>query len=55
MLGERPAGVKVETNGMVFRESGIESIRIPSTVEEIMAGTFYNCKSLRRVEFSEGL
>ena len=41
--------------GAAFYQSGIERIRIPSTLKEIKFETFSNCKSLRHVEFSEGL
>ena len=39
----------------MFAESGIENIKIPSTLKTIEAGTFHGCKQLRNVEFSEGL
>ena len=44
-----------ELRGMVFAGSGIESIRIPSTLKVIEAVTFCGCMSLKSVEFSEGL
>ena len=45
----------MELRGSAFSESGIESIRIPSTLKVIEAITFYQCKNLKTVEFSEGL
>ena len=41
--------------GMVFAGSGLESIRIPSTLKVIELQTFFECKKLKSVEFSEGL
>ena len=40
---------------MVFFESGIEEIRLPSTLKTLEALTFCKCKNLKIVEFSEGL
>ena len=44
-----------EYTGMAFETCGIESVRIPSTLKVIEAGTFSCCKNLKSVEFSEGL
>ena len=35
-----------------FNESGIESIRLPSTLRAVEQYTFQLCKNLKRVEFS---
>lgn len=40
---------------MVFACSGLESVRIPSTLKEISALTFSMCGNLKCVELSEGL
>ena len=55
MLGDRWNDGKLEHIGAVFFESGIESVRIPSTLREIRVGALYGCKNLKSVEFSEGL
>lgn len=39
----------------VFYESGIESIKIPPTLEEIRTATFHSCKNLKTVELPRGL
>ena len=44
-----------QPEGEVFFGSGIESVKIPSTLKVIEAKTFFKCESLKRVEFSEGL
>ena len=41
--------------GNAFWGSGIESIRLPSTVKRLEAMTFCNCHALRSVEISDGL
>lgn len=54
-MGERWNDGVIEHVGEAFIESGIESIKIPSTLKTIEANTFNKCKQLRSVEFSEGL
>ena len=41
--------------GIAFSDSGIEHVNIPSTLKVIATQTFFGCKSLKSVEFSEGL
>ena len=55
MLGERWCDGGKELDGMVFAESGIESIMVPPTVREIRSSVFAHCSHLKRVEFAEGL
>lgn len=54
-LGERTfiEGRKLE--GRVFSNTAIESIRFPSTLKRIEAGTLYNCMKLRSVEIADGV
>lgn len=40
---------------MVFRQSVIESVKIPSTLREIACHTFYACNNLKNAVFSEGI
>lgn len=54
VLGEKFDSGGKEYNGMAFAKSGIESIRIPSSLKTIETTTFMECKSLKTVEFSEG-
>lgn len=39
----------------MFAESGVESIKIPSTLKVIETATFFKCENLKKVEFSKGL
>ena len=55
VLGEKWNYGDNELRGMVFNCSGIESIRILSTLKTIDAYTFAECNNLKAVEFSEGL
>ena len=55
MLGEKWNNGKEERYGIVFARSGIERIKISSTLKVIQAYTFLKCKNLKTVEFSEGL
>lgn len=55
VLGEHWNKYGDEFEGMAFAQSGIESIRIPSTLATIGPLTFLKCKNLKRIEFSEGL
>ena len=55
MLGEKWDYGDKEYRGMAFANSGIEHIKIPSTLQVIEAYTFYRCARLKSVEFSEGL
>ena len=54
-LGEKVRFGRREFDGEVFFKSGIEHIRIPSSVKAIEICTFSLCDSLKTVEFSEGL
>ena len=54
-LGPRECIGNIEFEGEVFYGSGIESIKIPSTVKTIEPLSFVSCVNLRSVEFSEGL
>lgn len=55
VLGTKWSDGENEFRGMVFAHSGIESVEIPSTLKVIDAYTFFRCKQLKKVEFSEGL
>ena len=39
----------------VFEESGLESVKFPSTLKRIKCTTFFNCKKLKSVNFSDKL
>lgn len=54
-LGKKQCVGESVVLGFAFNGSGIESILIPSSLKVIEAGTFGNCKNLKKVEFSEGL
>ena len=41
--------------GGVFRETAIESIRLPSTLRRVEAMTFAGCQNLNSVKISEGI
>ena len=53
-LGEKEATDGEECEGRVFANSGIESIRLPSSLVRVGAGTFYQCKDLRSVSITNG-
>ena len=55
VLGVKQACGKKEIVGGVFANSGLESVPIPSTLNEIYPLTFAKCVDLRCVKFSEGL
>lgn len=55
VLGEEWDSGEEESRGMVFANSGIENVRIPSTLKVVEAATFFGCTSLKGVEFSEDL
>ena len=55
VLGEKWRCGRTELEGMAFAASGVESVRIPSTLRVVETQTFYGCKNLRSVEFAEGL
>ena len=44
-----------ECAGLVFAFSTIESIKLPSTLKRIEAGTFKACEHLKRVEIPNGI
>ena len=54
-LGERTFVEGEKLEGRVFANSEIESIRFPSTLKRIEAGTLYNCTDLKSVEIAEGV
>ena len=54
-LGGEWRGSEKSSEGTVFARSWLESIRIPSTLRAVEAGTFFHCVNLRRVELPEGL
>ena len=54
-LGEKERVGDDEIEGQVFSRSGVEMVRIPSTLKEIRTATFFQCTTLKSVEFSEGL
>lgn len=51
---EIPNGVKY-IGVSCFAESGIEEIILPTSVKEVGAAAFANCKWLKRVQLNEGL
>ena len=55
MLGDRWDDGEQEYIGLVFFESGIERVRIPSTLKVLEEGTFHSCKNLKNVEARQGL
>ena len=54
-LGPRDSIQAEVVEGRVFSDTGIESIRLPSTLKVIEAHMFCNCNELKSVEFAEGL
>lgn len=54
-LGGKQRVNEKETEGMVFAKSALESINLPSTLKTINGCTFWQCKNLKKVQFSEGL
>ena len=44
-----------ELGKFVFYRSAIESIKLPSTLKRIETRAFFDCRSLRSVEISEGV
>ena len=55
VLGTDDSSDENKVNGIVFADSAIESVRIPSTLRVIEENAFNKCRGLRSVEFSEGL
>ena len=55
MLGAKKKFNGIDFNGKVFADSGIESIRLPSTLRNIGDNLFKNCKKLKQVEFPQQL
>lgn len=55
VFGERWSDGREEFEGMVFAASGVEDVRVPSTVRVIGSRAFVWCSDLKRVEFSEGV
>ena len=54
-LGKKETTDGEEYEGRVFANSGIESIRLPSSLSRIEVGMFYQCKNLRSVSVSNGV
>ena len=48
-LGIKWGNGEDELRGLVFAKSGIEHIKIPSTLKIIDAYTFFGCKKLKKV------
>ena len=55
ILGERWRGGTTQLEGMAFAASGVESVRVPSTLRVLEAQTFYGCKNLKSAELAERL
>lgn len=55
VLGARERIREREISGSSFTRSGLESIRLPSTLKVVEDSTFVGCRDLRSIEFSEGL
>lgn len=54
-LGPQEAGGGDVFEGWVFARSGLEAIKLPSTLAVVPQGTFYQCRSLKALETPEGL
>ena len=54
-LGAKEQVKNKDMTGSCFASSALESIRLPSTLRVLEDTMFVECKSLRIVEFSEGL
>ena len=54
-LGARENDGREEYVGYVFIGSGIEHIRLPSSLRVIHDGTFYQCAGLAEIELQEGI
>ena len=54
VLGTDEYGYEDMTNG-VFEESGLEDVRLPSTLKMIEHSAFEGCENLRRVQLPDGL
>ena len=54
-LGEKESVNGESYEGKVFWGSAVESVRIPYTLKVIENNTFRNCKSLKNIQFEEGL
>ena len=49
MLNEGLETLSDDCTSRVFEESGLEEIRLPSTLKKIYYGTFSRCNSLRKI------
>ena len=54
-LGGEVTGEEEASAGLVFAFSSIESIKLPSTLKRIEAGTFKACERLKNVEIPNGM
>lgn len=54
-LGAKEQANENEEEGYVFAGSGLRSVSLPSTLKSVPQNTFWECKSLRSVQFAEGL
>lgn len=54
-LGRKEVVDGLEYEGEVFKYTAIESIRIPSTLKKIEAGTFECCQYLKHIEVPRGV
>ena len=54
-LGEKVAIDEHDWEGGVFYGSGVESVRIPSTLKRLERRTFYGCENLKSVYIPEGV
>ena len=54
-LGAREVIEGKEREGQVFRETGIGSIRLPSTLRRVEAQTFWGCYNLKTIEIQNGV
>ena len=54
-LGPKKVNNGLEYEGEVFYGTAIQSIRIPSTMKRLEAGTFADCENLKSVEIPHGV
>lgn len=45
----------IECDGYVFMDSGLENVRLPSTLKRLEAGTFSWCNYLETIEIPRGV
>ena len=54
-LGTEECGPDGRICSGVFEESGLERVRLPSTLKKIEGNTFLDCERLKKINFPEGL